>query len=354
MENSKGENNMKTNTKKLLTIFLASALALMLSIATLFTLPTFSASAAEQKSMTFNDVIKKTEIEDFGILNGNNYYRAHYKEGTQSVAFQNGAWILTYMDGVWLLTNDGANVNITNMEVFNAISYGSYVDFYLPYIASVTNNECNLTGFCRAGQDNGVYQLSLKDYTVKETAEADVITNTLIRVRRADGQALYTEGDNFYFDGLKSQGRTEEGRLLISVRDNKVCINDYSKDTVVALHRFEDNFMTYVDFYINSEHYVDNGLFSNYSFNGVEYIVEELFIDVEETDTDNGAEDEMSPSVDVEEKDFWETIKDKVNGWGDKGSEWLGDNLGVTISGSALIGAAIVAAILIVLFRRRK
>ena len=333
----------KTNKKSLLAIVISSALALMLSVATLFTLPTFSASAAEQKSMTFNDVIKKTEIEDFGALNGNNYYRAYYKEGTQSVAFQNGSWILTYMDGVWLLTNEGANVNITNMEVFNAISYGSYVDFYLPYLASVTNEACNVTSLGRAGQDNGVYQLSLKDYTAS-TADTEVITNRLVRMRREDGQLLATESNGFiYFDGLKEDMTTIEGRLLVDVKENKVALNDFSKDNLVAVCNFTDY---YVDFYFNSERCEDISLMqAGYSFNGDKYIFEEIFFDVEESDTDNGAEDE---------DDFWQGIKDKVNGWGDKGSEWLYDNLNVTIAGSSLVTLALVAVVVIILLKRRK
>lgn len=337
--------NTKTNKKSLLAILISSALALMLSVATLFTLPTFSASAdAGQQSMTFNDVIQETEIITDGQLNGNNYFRAYYEEGTQTVSFEYGAYVLTCMDGVWTLTNDGANVNITNMDVFNTISYGSYVDFYLPYMESVTNNECDCMSFYRIPhRDNGVYQLSLKDYTVKATADTEVITNRLIRVRRADNQPLYTEGDNFYFDGLSIGGGE---RLYISVREDKVCINNYENDTVIALHRFEDNFMTYVDFYLNSEHYNGATLTHGHSsFNGDEYIFEELFLDVEE-ETNDGAEEEKD--------DFWQNVKDTVNGWGNKGSEWLYDNLNVTIAGSSLVTLVLVVAVVVILARRRK
>lgn len=348
MENSKGENKMKTKTNKksLLAIVISSALALMLSVATLFTLPTFSAKAdAGQRSMTFNDVVQEKETT---TLVAGKYYRT--MERSFKAVSKDYNHILTY-DSEFILEEGPDRIDINNQSVFNVVDTDDGVIFYLPDMASITNEACTVTEWNFSGE-NQVYELSLKDYTVKATAEADVIANRLIRVRRADGQPLYTEGDNFYFDGL-SIGDGE--RLYISVRENKVCINNYEKDTVIALHRFEDNFMTYVDFYFSSEHYDGATLtYGHTSFNGDEYIFEELFLDVEELDTDNGAEEETNDGAEEEKDDFWQNVKDTVNGWGETGSEWLGDNLGVTISGSALIGAAIVAAILILLFRRRK
>lgn len=348
MENLKGENDMKTNTKKLLTIFLASALALMLSIATLFTLPTFSAKAdAEQETLPAIKMAKVTETAP------GKYYKAVFvgEAYNGETLYQADTMIILAKNsttGVFEVKDMGGG---GVLKATHGQSYENVMEFYVPKIEEITFDYTNTSASTIERYYTGVfnssdfelYELSIdmRCYKASETTlnsnwQAGQVLRLTLSAGTFENVSLSTSGlDGFNIDVDNKQvyfsivNDTQNG--MKNVPTLSVWGEDYIDFVVPA--NIDMAFRNYDD---------QHGPNKIYIFTVMEYEAPVL------------GEDEMSPTIDVEEKDFWETIKDKVNGWGETGSAWLGDNLGITISGSALIGAAIVTAILILLFRRRK
>jgi len=318
-----------SNKKSIFIIFLTSMLALMLSIATLFTLPTFSASAVE--GVPEDDVVTCRELKvgdkiktgvSIVVESADDFYISVYS-GSQGV-FQLNRLRLTK-------GNEEFPSQMLPIESGNCTVYA----YFLPKDDTIEGLEITqIFGEGDVGQEitYKIYDYSIPDtsnYTATDCAAGTNLAGKFIRVEYDTKEAI-------------------EGTLMLKANSATIFVYNnqpatYYLNTERTLLYCND-YETYVDIYIPTS--VDATItdvliedFSNYAIN------------VYELTAPAGVPEEVPED---ENEDFLQGIKDKVNNGANIASEWIEEHFGVTIAGSTLIIVAVAVVIVLIVRRRRR
>ncbi len=324
---------MKTNSNKksILIIFLTSMLALMLSVATLFTLPTFSASAVD--GVTEDDVVTCRELKvgdkiktgvTLVVECADNFFIGIQNENETLITIRRE-----------MLTTSANSVQYQATMLPMESSNCSVFAYILPQIDSLEGVE--IANIFSENYANGfsidykLYEYSIpdtSDYAVTDCANGTNLSGKFIRVEYDTKEAL---------GSLMLQAN---GKNIFAYDNMAPYYGGYGNNTLLFCNDYE----TYVDIYIPASvaAIITDVLiedFSNYAIN------------VYELTAPAGVPEEVPED---EKDDFLQDIKDKVNNGANNVSEWIEEHFGVTIAGSTLIIVAIAIVIVLIVRRRRR
>ena len=346
---------MKTNSNKksIFIIFLTSMLALMLSVVTLFTLPTFSAKADTEETLPAVKMVKVAETAP------GKYYKAVYVgDETLGRTIQ-----FTQADGLILLTDDtngglvikdmgggGVLKNTPGQAYDKRDNNYNTIEFYMPKVEEITFDytttsantmERYYTGVVTLGECWALYELNIDTTNYVET---DVLLNSnwesgqVLRLRKSDNSS-FTETvlSATGIEGLKIDPNLQQVTFLTPNATNNgvvyipaLSIWGEGYIDVVVPENIDIPFRNYSD---------DLGPTVTYDFTMLEY------------QAPAGVPEEVPED---ENEDFLQGIKDKVNNGANIASEWIEEHFGVTIAGSTLIIVAVAIAIILIVRRRRR